>query len=125
MNVKFGDCILDPERREILRRGKPVALAPKAYQLIETLIRRRPGAVSKSEIHRDLWPDTFVSDANLTNLVAHVRAALGDDARSPRIIRTVQRFGYAFAAPVEEAPAAAEPGHPVLKLIWRDREIAL
>ena len=62
---------------------------------------------SKTDLHQRLWPDTYVSDANLTNLVADLRDALGDDAKNPRVIRTVQRFGYAF-----EAEAASEPESP-------------
>ena len=57
-----------------------------------------PKAVSKADIHSRLWPDIHVSEPNLGNLVVELRAALGDDARRPRIIRTVARFGYAFGA---------------------------
>lgn len=127
MRFTFDGCGLDSESREVFREGNPVLLPPKAYQLLETLIRNRPKAVSKSRIHAALWPDTFVSDANLANLVAHLRAALGDEARHPRIIRTVQRYGYAFAASVEESPSSpAAPGESAaFRLIWGDREIAL
>jgi DNA-binding winged helix-turn-helix (wHTH) protein len=126
MRFKFGDCALDSDRREVFRSGELIALPPKAFQLLTILIQRRPKAVSKSKIHEALWPETFVSDANLANLVAHLRAALGDDARNPRVIRTVQRFGYAFAAEVDTTPAAG-PGESRagFRLIWRDREIAL
>jgi DNA-binding winged helix-turn-helix (wHTH) protein len=125
MRFTFGDCVLDHEGREVLREGKALALPPKAFQLLAMLIQTRPKAVSKARIHEELWPETFVSDANLANLVAHLRSALGDDARNPRIIRTVQRFGYAFAAPVEEIPSAAAEKRAVFKIIWGDREIAL
>ena len=126
MRITFSGCALDSESREIFREGTPVSLPPKAFQLLEILVRNRPKAVSKAVIHADLWPGTFVSDANLANLVAHVRAVLGDDARRPRIIRTVQRFGYAFVASVEEASASAgDPETVTFRLIWGDREIAL
>jgi DNA-binding winged helix-turn-helix (wHTH) protein len=127
MRFTFSGCALDSESREIFRDGKPITLPPKAFQLLEILVRNRPKAVSKSQIHAELWPGTFVSDANLANLVAHIRAVLGDDARRPRIIRTVQRFGYAFAARVDELPSSpagnTEPA--IFRLIWGDREIAL
>lgn len=124
MRLQFADCLLDFEARELLRGGKVVAVAPKVFQLLETLVRARPKALSKTELHEALWPDTFVSDANLANLVADLREALGDDARHPRIIRTVQRFGYAFqadASPVRGAGAAPSS----FRLVWGDREIAL
>src|SRR5262249_44425364 len=72
-----------------------------------------------------LWRDTFVSDANLANLITELRSALGDDARTQRILRTVPRYGYSFCA---EAIAQAETrGHaaPACRLIWGDREVAL
>jgi DNA-binding winged helix-turn-helix (wHTH) protein len=125
MRFTFSDCALDSESREIFRDGKPIALPPKAFQLLEILVRHRPKAVAKSQIHAELWPGTFVSDANLANLVAHLRSALGDDARNPRIIRTVQRFGYAFAAPVDEVLSAAPEKRVVFKVVWGDREITL
>ena len=124
MRLQFADCLLDFEARELLRGGRVVAVPPKVFQLLETLVRARPKALSKTELHEALWPDTFVSDANLANLVADLREALGDDARHPRIVRTVQRFGYAFQAdanPVRSASAAPS----VFRLVWGDREIAL
>ena len=125
MRLRFGDCVIDADTRELLRDGKPVAVAPKVFQLLETLIAARPKAIAKSTLHEKLWPDTFVSDANLANLVADLREALGDDAKRPRIIRTVQRFGYAFQA--EAATAAARESGPesVFRLIWGDREASL
>ena len=126
MRFTFGDCVLDSDRREVLRDGELIALPPKAFQLLAILIQMRPNALSKARIHEALWPETFVSDANLANLVAHLRSALGDEARNPRIIRTVQRFGYAFAAEVEQTPSAGPRiDGAVFKLVWGDREIAL
>jgi DNA-binding winged helix-turn-helix (wHTH) protein len=124
MRLRFGDCVFDPDTREVHRDGKPVAVAPKVFQLLELLILGRPKALSKATLHERIWPDTFVSDANLANLVADLREALGDDARRPRIIRTIQRFGYAFQA---EAVADALPARrpSVFRLIWGDREISL
>jgi DNA-binding winged helix-turn-helix (wHTH) protein len=124
MRLRFGDCVFDPDTREILREGRPVHVSPKAFALLAALIEKRPKAMSKDELHGLLWPDTFVSDANLPNLVAELRETLGDDAQKPRIIRTVPRFGYAFRAEVAgESPVAAPRSN--FRLIWGDREIAL
>jgi hypothetical protein len=103
-----------------------VSLSPKAFALLELLIRDRPKAVSKEAIHEALWPSTFVSEANLANLVAELRAELGDEARSPRMIRTVARFGYAFCAEARTASAGTRsaPGE-AYRLVWGRREIAL
>lgn len=123
MRLRFGDCLFDSDTREILRDEKPIHVSPKAFALLAILIERRPKAVSKDELHKLLWPDTFVSDANLPNLVAELREALGDHAHPPGIIRTLPRFGYAFQA---KAPAVgAAPAALSFRLIWGDREIAL
>lgn len=121
MRLRFGDCLFDSETRQLRRGTEPVHLAPREFRLLELLLERRPKAIPKEDLHRELWPDTHVSDASLTNLVARVREAIGDDARRPRLVRTVQRFGYAWSgsadevvdelvdqkAPEREAPAVA------------------
>jgi DNA-binding winged helix-turn-helix (wHTH) protein len=128
MRLHFADCVFDPDTREVVRAGQLVPLPPKAFQLLDILIRERPNAVSKERLHEELWPATFVSDANLANLVGDLRAGLGDHAKKPRIIRTVQRFGYAFSAEARPLPSAARAGRAgpkAFRLIWGDREIAL
>jgi hypothetical protein len=77
--------------------------------LLEALVVYRPKALSKSVLQERLWPDTFVLEKNLVNLVAEIREALGDEATHPRFVRTVARFGYAFRHATSEAPAAGEP----------------
>jgi len=128
MRLAFGDCVFDSGTHEVFRGGRPSALPPKAFALLDLLVARRPNAVSKEEIHKWLWRDTFVSDASLANLVAELRAALGDDAHKPRIIRTVHRFGYAFRAEVEDVaarPATETPGRILCRIFWEGREILL
>jgi len=127
MQVRFEDCLFDPETHEVLRSGRAVPLSPKAFHLLEVLIRERPKAIDHRKLHAELWPGIFVTDANLPNLVAELRSALGDDARSPHLIRTVRGFGYAFSAPARAIPSVAANSSegPVYRLIWGDREIAL
>jgi DNA-binding winged helix-turn-helix (wHTH) protein len=128
MRLASGDWIFDSDTREVIRKGAAVPLSPKAFDLLELLIRRRPKAVSKADIHEHLWSGTFVSPANLANLVGELRAALGDDARAPRILRTVPRFGYAFAADAAAVPEKAPARSPapfICRLVWGPREIAL
>jgi len=94
--LQFGEYVFDADARELRRRDGPVPLSPKAFQLLQLLVENSPRALSKSELHDRLWPDTFVVEANLSNLIGEVRRALGDDPQRPRFIRTVHRFGYAF-----------------------------
>jgi DNA-binding winged helix-turn-helix (wHTH) protein/Tfp pilus assembly protein PilF len=118
MRISFGDCTFDSASRTLQRGGESVRLSGKAFQLLEMLLAARPNPIAKEDLFARLWPDTFVSDANLASLVKEIRAALGDDARAPRYIRTVHRFGYAFSgAATEEAQRAHSvdvPGGPDL-----------
>jgi DNA-binding winged helix-turn-helix (wHTH) protein len=93
---KFGEFVLDSDTRELLREGSPLHLSPKAFQLIEELVRNAPRAMSKADLQDLLWPNTFVVEANLQHLVGEIRSALDDDPRRPRFVRTVRGFGYAF-----------------------------
>ena len=104
MRVVFGECEFDSARRVLLRHGRAMPLSPKAFQLLEFLLDRRPEAVAKPELLGHLWPETFVSDASLHNLVAEVRGAIGDGPRAARYIRTVPRYGYAFHGEARQAP---------------------
>lgn len=136
MRLAFAGCVFDSDTRQVTGRGGVVPISPKAFQLLEALIVARPKAVSKDELYALLWPKTFVEDANLPNLVAELRAQLGDDAKNPQIIRTVQRFGYAFVAAAEqpaaeakesaalaENPGAAASPAPVIEAMSRTRGI--
>jgi DNA-binding winged helix-turn-helix (wHTH) protein len=96
MRVRFASCLFDSATRTLSRGGEPVALSPKAFALLELLIEASPAAVSKDALYERLWPDTYVEQGNLHNLVSEIRAAIGD--HDHEILRTVHRFGYAFAA---------------------------
>jgi DNA-binding winged helix-turn-helix (wHTH) protein len=129
MRLSFGDCAFDSDTREVFRAGQSRPISPKAFALLEALIECRPKAMSKADIHARLWPGTFVSEANLANLVVELRAALGDSARKPRILRTVARFGYAFSADTtpgrrRDAEEAKTTGL-VYRLVWGRRELEL
>jgi len=116
MRVSFEGFVLDTSMRQLSRSGARVHLEPKALELLELLVARRPAAVSKTEIQERLWPDTFVSESSLTGLVAQVRKALDDDRRQERFLRTVHGFGYAFIGEVTLGGAAATAA----RLVWED-----
>jgi len=112
VTTAFGPFTLDDEARQLCRGAEPIHLSPKAFDLLALLIHRRPEAISKSEILDTLWRNTFVSEGNLAVLVKELRDALDDDAQRPTYIRTVQRFGYGFAAPAAE-PVSVVPISPI------------
>ena len=111
MQVSFGEFVLDFDSRELRRGPEPVRLSPKALQLLQILITDRPKALSKADLQDRLWPDTFVVEKNLANLISEIREALGEDPLDPRFIRTVPRFGYSFREPattqIDEPKTAA------------------
>ncbi len=96
MQLPFGAFVFDSDRRLLLRNGKRVKLAPKAFDLLAILVERRPSAVSKGELYDRLWPDTFVEQGSLDALISRIRAALQDRGRHSRYVRTAYGFGYAF-----------------------------
>jgi DNA-binding winged helix-turn-helix (wHTH) protein len=122
MTYRFGPYELDPGSRELLRNTVQVHLTPKALQLLEMLIERRPDAVSKEEIKDHLWPSTHVTEVNLPSLVLELRHALGDDPHRPCYIRTIRGFGYAFCRP--RAPERATSSGDY-RLVCGDQEIHL
>jgi DNA-binding winged helix-turn-helix (wHTH) protein len=126
MQLRFGPCVLDTERRQLLRDGDVRHLSPKGFELLRLLADNRPRVLSKAELHERLWPSVFVSEATLSSLVAEVRAALGENAQSGGFIRTVHRYGYAFqgeGAEVTPAPPDATAGR--CWVIWEFGQVAL
>jgi DNA-binding winged helix-turn-helix (wHTH) protein len=102
MRIRFGEFCLESDTRQLTERGEPVQISPKAFQLLQFLLERRPKALSVRELYKHVWPDTFVEKANLRNLIAEVRSVIHDPARSPRLIRTVFGFGYSFSGDARE-----------------------
>jgi len=137
MVLRFGDFVLDPGTRQLRRGEEERHLGPKAFELLELLLRHRPNVVTKEAIHDRLWPGTFVSGSTLATVVGEVRAALEDDPASPRFLRTAHGVGYAFCGDAkEEEPtrgtvrpsgeeAATPAGRLSYRLLFEDREIAL
>ena len=82
MRIRFGPFTLDLDTRQLTRDSREIHLAPKAFELLATLVLDRPKVLSKAVLQERLWPETFVAEANLSNLVAEIREALGD--RRPR-----------------------------------------
>jgi DNA-binding winged helix-turn-helix (wHTH) protein len=118
MRVLFGDFVLDRATRQLLKNGELRPLEPKAYELLDLLISRRPAAVSKQEIRDGLWPDTFVSESHLSSLAARVRRALDTGAEGPSFLRTVHGFGYAFGAEAIEEEGRRRPERAVAQIEW-------
>jgi DNA-binding winged helix-turn-helix (wHTH) protein len=106
MTLDFGAFTLRGDTRQLVREGREVHLSPKAFDLLQLLVRERQRALSKTFLQERLWPETFVCEANLPSLVSEIRQAIGDDRRQSRFIRTVHGYGYAFCATaVDDSPS--------------------
>ena len=101
---EFGSFRLDPGDHSLLCSGRPVSLTPKSFDILVTLIERNGLLVTKDELMKRIWPDSFVEEANLTVNVSALRKALGDTPEHQQYIETVPKLGYRFIAPVTALP---------------------
>lgn len=137
MTVCFGPFILNLDTRQLTRAGADIHLSTKAFDLLAALVRERPNVIAKEALQQLLWPDTFVAEVNLANLVVEIRQALDDSSRKPDYIRTVHRVGYAFCGSTLAQPNAAPsaywiewgsrrfPLHAGEHVIGRDPDVAI
>jgi DNA-binding winged helix-turn-helix (wHTH) protein len=94
----FGPFRLDPDKELLLRQDETVLIAPKAFQVLLVLIRNNKQVVTKDELMKTIWPDTFVEEANLSRNIFLLRKALGETPQDHQYIVTVPGRGYRFAA---------------------------
>src|SRR6266567_4505103 len=96
---EFGQFRVDEGDRVLLRQGQPIPLAPKVFDTLLALVKDRGHVLDKERLMKELWPDTFVEESNLTYNISQLRKALGD---GELYIETIPRRGYRFTAPVRE-----------------------
>ena len=134
--ARFGAFLADLERAELYQNGERVKVQAKLFQALVLLLRRAGDVVTREEVRRQLWPETFLTnlDANVNTTINKLRQVLGDSPESPSYIETIPRRGYSFVAMVEfsdvpgEAALAAadkksstEPHSNGLAPVWSDR----
>jgi DNA-binding winged helix-turn-helix (wHTH) protein len=105
----FDQFCLDTDTRELSRGGAPLRLTPRAFRLLEILLRASPKAVSKRDLLDQVWEGTIVEEANLKTLVLEIRSAIAERGGERDVIRTVYAFGYAFARAVSDGSGAQAP----------------
>jgi eukaryotic-like serine/threonine-protein kinase len=113
----FGPFRLNGDTRELRRGDDAVALTPKAFDTLHVLVAFNNRVVEKDELLRVVWPDAVVGDETLTQNIATIRRALGDNSDQPDYVATVPKHGYRFIAPVQvlsapSADPARESGQP-------------
>jgi eukaryotic-like serine/threonine-protein kinase len=101
---EFGPFRVDPEKEILLRDGEPVPLTPKTFQILLVLVRHSREIVTKDDLMKTVWPDTFVEETNLTRNIFTLRKALGESPQDHHYILTVPGRGYRFAESVRLLP---------------------
>ncbi len=105
---RFGPFVVDRAAYRVSRGADALDLSPKLLDLLLHLLDHAGTLVTKEALLDALWPGANVTDNALTQAVSELRQALGDDASSPRFIRTVARRGYRFVAAVDGTDAVAD-----------------
>jgi len=106
---EFGKFRLDPADHLLMAEGNPVSLTPKAFETLLVLVQSGGRLMTKEELMKRVWPDSFVEEANLTVNISALRKALGDTAEGQQYIETVPKRGYRFAVAVTETSVNTEP----------------
>jgi adenylate cyclase len=106
---EFGPYRLDPLGRSLQRLSEVISLPPKAVEVLLELVKRRGSVVAKQDLMEAVWPETFVEEANLNQMIYLLRRALGD-GYGGEYIATAPRRGYRFTAEVRvvEIPCRIE-----------------
>ncbi len=98
---EFGPFRVDAEKETLLRAGEPVAITPKTFQILLVLVRHSQEIVTKDDLLKAVWPDTFVEEANLSRTIFMLRKALGESSQDHKYILTVPGRGYRLAENVQ------------------------
>jgi TolB-like protein/Tfp pilus assembly protein PilF len=117
---QFGSFCLDETDRVLFDDGKLVSLTPKAFDLLLVLVGNAGHLVTKDRLLKEVWPDAFVEEANLSVTIATLRKALRDRADEDQKIETVSKHGYRFVAKLVEVerkpPLRVEAQEPIASL---------
>jgi pimeloyl-ACP methyl ester carboxylesterase/DNA-binding winged helix-turn-helix (wHTH) protein len=111
VNLRFADCELDQERRELRRGGAVVHVEPQVFDLLALLIANSGRVVGKDELLDTIWQGRFVSEATLSSRINAARQAVGDNGKDQRLIRTIPRRGFRFVGSVIEPATTSTPGN--------------
>lgn len=105
--LRFGTFEADLQTAELRKAGFKIKLGGQAFQVLAVLLEQPSRLVTRDELQKRLWPDTFVdAEHNLNTAINRIREALGDSAENPRFIETLPRRGYRFIAPVTNGTSA-------------------
>jgi Tol biopolymer transport system component/DNA-binding winged helix-turn-helix (wHTH) protein len=113
---RIGRRLVQPELNTIVLAGRPTRVEPKVMEVLAYLVKRPGEVVQRETLIRDVWGDTFVTDAALTRCIGELRRLFDDDVRDPRVIQTIAKSGYRLIAEVEPA-GSGDVGGPLPDLV--------
>ena len=97
---EFDSFRLIPAERQLLWDGKPVSLPPKAFDTLLVLVENNGHALKKDDLLKQVWPDSFVEESNLSHNVSVIRKALNGGNNGEGYVETVRGYGFRFKAEV-------------------------
>jgi DNA-binding winged helix-turn-helix (wHTH) protein len=106
--IAFQSFRLDLVNECLWQDSRAISLRPKAFRVLKLLVEHRGQLVTKRQVLDAVWPETFVGDAVLKDVVRQLRGALNDCANRPCYIETAHRRGYRFIAKISPAGAESE-----------------
>jgi Tol biopolymer transport system component/DNA-binding winged helix-turn-helix (wHTH) protein len=108
--VQFGNFEVDLQTGELRKAGQKLKFSGQPFQVLAILLECPGEVVTRDELQKRLWPDTFVDvDHNLNTAINKIREVLGDSAENPKFVETLPRRGYRFIAPLVNAGNGANP----------------
>jgi DNA-binding winged helix-turn-helix (wHTH) protein len=126
---EFDDFRVDTGQFLLCRLGLSSPITPTVFRILVLLLEHAGEVVTKEQLVKHIWPDSFVEDGNLNRNVSTLRKALGEKPSDHRYIETVPKLGYRFSAPVRTLPyrgscsnGRKRPAAPVGHIVGRDNE---
>src|SRR5277367_2582876 len=112
--LRFENFEVDLRSGELRKAGVKLKFGGQPFQVLIVLMEHPGEVVTRDELQKRLWPDTFVDvDHNLNTAINKIREVLGDSAESPRFVETLPRRGYRF---IGELESAIQPVIPVVRV---------
>jgi len=98
---QFGEFRIDPLERTLRRKDSAVTLHRRAFDVLLYLVQNPGRVVTKDELLKNVWPDAFVDENNLTQSISVLRKALDQRPGEISYITTLPGRGYQFVVPVQ------------------------
>lgn len=122
---EFGPFRLDPAEHQLSRGGEHLPLTPKAFETLLLLVQNSGRLVEREKLMKEVWPDSFVEEANLDGYISKLRKVLGEGRSGPHYIETVPKLGYRFVAAVQDVQDGIElivKEHTRMRIVTEEEE---